>query len=260
MNKQESRSAKSFHKDELPAAQASYLGRICQVIPTGKTYKCVEDSTGEPTVSETHSPALGTVTINKTKIATKLHDAGVYVFDADVDVKHIIATYEGIDRRFNYYPEGITDVYEAWRDLDGEVVYTSTSDPNEGDTIYKDGGVEVGAVVSYADTVTAWELGSTVVNLTQYGISYTGTAEDGNAIFVTFAPAPTTYTWEEVLIEVGGVEDSLENHLNSLRNDLGELGDVVADRIPPAPDEEGDYILHCSVTSSGKSYSWVEAE
>lgn len=238
MPNQESRSAKSFHAAQLPTARASYIGRICQVIPTGKTYKCVEDSTSDPVVTESHSPALGTVTVNATTFASKISQAGTYIFDATVDAKHIIAVFEGISQRFDYYFEGVTDVYEAWRNNEGDVVYTDTSSPNENDPIYQGGGVVVGYVEEHSSAVTSWELGQNTVTLATYGISFTGTALDGSAIFVTFKPAGTTYKWDEVTLEIGGTKDTLENHLNSLRNDLGDLGDdvdVLEEKVPDAP-------------------------
>lgn len=263
MNNQESRSAKSFFAAALPTPRPSYVGRLCTVISTAKTYKCVEDSQGSATITETHSPSITSVSINSSTFASKVSGKGTYIFDCTVDPKHIIATFEGISKRFDYYFPAVTDIYEAWRDLDGEIVYTSTSSPNEGDSIYQGEGIVVGSVEEHKSTTTTWDLGANEVTLSNYGITITGTPTDGSAIFVTYIPAGVTYAWKEVELTVGGSSDTLENHLNSLRNDLGDIGDVVTERLPAASNDAGTYTLKCTVTvdpdtsAVTKVYSWV---
>lgn len=262
MNTQESRSAKSFHAYTLPTPQESFVGRICQVIPTGKTYQCVLGSQGEDTLRESHSPSITSVTIDKDTFVSQVSGKGTYIFDCTVDPKHIIAVFEGISQRFDYYFEGVTDVYEAWRNNDGDVIYTSTSSPNENDPVYQGGGVVVGYVEEHKAKTTTWDFGASEVDLEDYGITIAGTPTDGSAIFVTYIPATQEPEWVEVKMTIGGTSDTLENHLTSLRNDIGDLGDTVTERLPAAPDEEGTYTLKCTVSVDAetsevtKVYSW----
>lgn len=156
-------------------------------------------------------------------------------------------------------PDGETYFYteELVPDVDDEVF----ADP--------DGETVAGVVAEYNAESMGWEFNGEFVDLEDYGITYhiqyvSEPPHQDDVIEVTYAEAYPTYDWrrtnvqpsgggeggavnsvnnidpdedgnvelsaENINAEVGGTVDSVQDHLESLRNDLGDLADDVAEK------------------------------
>ena len=66
-----------------------------------------------------------------------------------------------------------------------------------------------------------WSLGDTIIDLTDYGISYTGTPTQGDELTVVYTASYNTYTWEEI--------PTMDAYNKSEINDMiGDVADLLA--------------------------------
>ena len=196
------------------------------------------------------SPDLGTVTVNSETFSGKVIDAGSYIFDAVVHEAYIDvlvgeAPEEGEPderpvKRFWYEYGGgeYPDVFEAWKDEEDNYVYTQYPDPSENAEVYSAPDTHYGNVQSSFAGSTKWYLGQNEVTLNEYGISYTGTAKDGNTIhiyyeteaphvgdeiLVVYTASYDTFGWQRVNVQPSDAVAGAVNTVNNIEPTSGNI-------------------------------------
>lgn len=247
-----------------------FNGEFVDISDYGITY-----TPADPTATVSYSSeALGTVTVDADTFATQVVESDKYIFDAAVTPERILATVDEAMIQYNRDADDDDADLFAWKDEHNVVVFTDSATPSANDDVYSDTEkTPLGTVDAYSASSTKWYRGSDEITLATYGITITGTAEDGNTIHIDFVGVPPeqddtivveyaesypTYAWRRINVqpaeggaegtvnsvnnidpvdgnielsaenidaEVGGTIDSVQDHLESLRNDLGGLAD-----------------------------------
>lgn len=251
-------------------------GEFVDVSDYGITY-----TPADPTATVSYSSeALGTVTVDAATFATQVAESDTYIFDAVVTPERILATVGEEMIQYNRDSDSDDGDLFAWKDEHNIVVFTESATPTATAQVYSDTSkTPLGTVEAYSASSTKWYRGADEITLATYGITITGTAEDGNSIHIKYVGVPPeqddvitvdytaeapTYGWvrtnvqpsggsgggsvssvnnidpdasgnvelsaENINASVGGTVDSVQDHLDSLRNDLGDLADDVAEK------------------------------
>lgn len=156
------------------------------------------------TISQTKGSGL-TLSVDKDDWEAKITTAGSYVFKAEFIEDYLVVKVgeepeEGEpDERpevvFHYVEGGgeYPETYECWEDADGTKAYTTLRTPSANDVVYSEPDVQYGNVKEYVAPVAYWTFNGEKVDLSDYGITVTGTVETNDEITVVYAKAYSSY-------------------------------------------------------------------